>query len=122
MSNGSIDEMVQGEIGGVIPPSGGYMEDDLSIAEDSQGGFSKGNDFIKKIITAETGAGSVESYINHPMNFNESKSVARILRGLTGMFDNLNYAIIDVIIGGLDLLKSRRNNNYDVSGGSDLYS
>lgn len=120
MSNGSIDDMVQSEIGNV--PHETYMMDDLTTPEETPSGFSKGNEFIKKIMTAETGAGSVESYINHPMNFNESKAVARILRGLTGMFDNLNYAIIDVIIGGLDLIKSRRKNDYDVSGGSDLYS
>jgi hypothetical protein len=118
MSNGSIDEMVSMEVGGNVPHET-FMEDDLTTPEDAP---SRGGEFIKKIMTAPTGSGSIESYVNHPMNFNESKSVARILRGLTGMFDNLDYAIIDIIIGGLDLLKSRRKNNYDVSGGSDLYS
>lgn len=61
---------------------------------------------LKEILTAETGEGSIEMYIEHPLNFNNSKGVARVLRGLTGIMGNLNYAIVDIVIGSLDVLKS----------------
>lgn len=69
-------------------------------------------------LTAQTGEGSIEDYLLHPLNFNESKGMARVLRGLTGMFGSLSYAIVDVIIGGLDLLKSNKKvgKNYDGGG------
>lgn len=65
---------------------------------------------IKQILRAETGEGSIGDYIEHPMNFNQSKSVARILRGLTGIMGNLNLAIIDVGLGVLELFKGEKKN------------
>lgn len=59
-------------------------------------------------LKAQTGEGMVEEYIQHPLNFNSSKGMARVLRGLTGMFGSLSYALVDVVIGTLDLLKSTK--------------
>lgn len=61
-------------------------------------------DFLK----AQTGEGNIEEYILHPLNFNESKGMARVLRGLTGMFGSLSYALVDIVIGTLDLLKTSK--------------
>jgi hypothetical protein len=60
---------------------------------------------IPEFLKAKTGSGSVEDYIDHPMNLKKNEHFARVLRGLTGMFNSLDYAIIDVVIGALGYLK-----------------
>jgi hypothetical protein len=60
------------------------------------------------ILKAKTGEGSVYEYINHPLNFNESLGLARVLRGLTGMLGTVDFAIADIVIGALDFLKSSK--------------
>lgn len=60
------------------------------------------------MLKTPTGEGSVGDYLEHPMNFNNSKGMARVLRGLTGMFGSLDLAIVDIVIGALDLLKMNK--------------
>lgn len=60
------------------------------------------------ILKSPTGAGSIGDYLEHPMNFNSSKGMARVLRGLTGMMGSLDLAIIDITVGILDLLKTNK--------------
>lgn len=60
---------------------------------------------IPEFLKAKTGEGSIENYIHHPMNIKENIHFARILRGLTGMFNSLDYAIIDVVVGILGFMK-----------------
>lgn len=60
------------------------------------------------ILKSPTGVGSVGDYLEHPMNFNKSQGMARILRGLTGILGNLDLAIIDIAVGLLDLLKTNK--------------
>lgn len=59
-------------------------------------------------LLAKTGAGAVEEYIDHPLNFDNTKSTARILRGLTGIAGELDYAIIDIGLGCLEKIKEKR--------------
>jgi hypothetical protein len=59
-------------------------------------------------LKAPTGDGTVESYQVHVLNFNGSMGMARVIRGLTGMFGSLNFAVVDVLIGILDLSKERK--------------
>lgn len=61
-------------------------------------------------LKAPTGSGSIDSYIEHPMNFNNSKSLAQVIRGFTGMLGSLDLAIIDIVIGGLNFAKERKPN------------
>jgi hypothetical protein len=61
-------------------------------------------------LKAPTGEGSIESYMDHPMNFNRSKSLAQIIRGMTGMLGELNLAIFDVVIGAFNYVKERKPN------------
>lgn len=56
-------------------------------------------------ILSETGPGPIEDYVDHPLNFKGSKGVAQILRGATGMAGNLNYAIIDIGLGLVQVTK-----------------
>ena len=59
-------------------------------------------------LFAKTGAGAVEEYIDHPLNFDGMKSTARILRGLTGSAGELDYALIDIGLGALEKIKEKR--------------
>lgn len=59
-------------------------------------------------LLAKTGAGAVEEYIEHPLNFDGEKSTARMLRGLTGIAGELDYALIDIGLGALEKIKEKR--------------
>lgn len=65
---------------------------------------------IPEFLKAKTGEGSIESYLDHPLNFVKSKALAQIIRGLTGMFGALNYAIIDIVMGSLNFVKGKGAN------------
>lgn len=64
--------------------------------------------FDLSFLKAQTGAGQVEDYQEHALNWNGSKSVARIIRGLTGLLGELNFALVDILLGVLELSKDRR--------------
>jgi hypothetical protein len=98
MSGTSIDEAV-----GVDAPAADPQE----MVQQEVGGFGFDLSFLKY----ETGEGSVSDYVDHPLNFNNSKPMARVIRGLTGMFDNLNLAIIDIVIGGLEYVRGKRTSS-----------
>ena len=55
------------------------------------------------VLFSPTGPGPVSDYYDHPFNINESKGVARILRGLTGIAGNLDYAIVDITLGAVEV-------------------
>lgn len=63
-------------------------------------------------LLAKTGPGAVEEYIDHPLNFDGMKSTARILRGLTGIAGELDYALIDIGLGALEKIKERKAPKY----------
>ncbi|MDP4170148.1 MAG: hypothetical protein Q8906_06015 [Bacillota bacterium] len=85
---------------------------------------SRINEILNKILTAETGAGSVEDYLDHPMNFLKSRGLAKILRGFTGIFGSLSLAVIDIALGTLEFSKERKQGavTNDVSGGGGFSS
>lgn len=70
----------------------------------------KMSDFLPNLdfILAETGEGSIENYIEHPLNFKGSKGIAQMLRGFTGVCGSLNYAIIDITLGAFETIKEGR--------------
>ena len=93
----SLDqEILEGE----IPPVG---EPETEQDETQGRGFS-----LPQWIMAETGDGPIESYIEHPLNFNQSRGFAQILRGLSGILGNLKLAVIDISLGVLQVLKERK--------------
>lgn len=59
-------------------------------------------------LRAETGEGSIEEYMDHPMNPNRSRALAQLLRGFTGLFGSLRLAIIDIALGALNFAKERK--------------
>lgn len=54
---------------------------------------------LPDFLLAKTGPGNIESYINHPLNVKDNAGLAQIIRGLTGMFNSLDYAVVDIIVG-----------------------
>jgi hypothetical protein len=61
------------------------------------------------ILKAKTGEGSIEDYMQHALNFNKSRGTAQILRGCTGLFGELELAVIDIALGSFELIKEKRN-------------
>src|SRR4051812_23994356 len=101
MSNRTINDMLNDDEKNV--PHETFTQDDLYEGGDYY--QEPKNEFFQKIITSETGTGSIGNYLDHPMNFNKSMGLAQTLRGLTGIIGNLNLAIIDVVFGILRFSK-----------------
>jgi len=66
-------------------------------------------------LLAKTGDGPVESYMDHPLNFKGSKGMAQILRGVTGMAGELDYAIIDIGLGLVQLTKEGKGSERNIT-------
>lgn len=66
------------------------------------------------LLKAKTGEGRIEDYIEHPMNFMQSRGLAQALRGATGMMGALDLAIIDIVMGVLNFTKERKANAHTV--------
>lgn len=64
-------------------------------------------------LLAKTGDGSIEDYIDHPLNRTRSHGVAQMLRGFTGILGETDYAIVDIALGAFEVTKERKNNVTD---------
>ena len=69
---------------------------------------SKGIGIDLGFLQAKTGEGSIDSYIEHPMNINKSRGLAQVIRGFTGLFGALDLAIIDIVVGLMQFTKERK--------------
>lgn len=67
---------------------------------------SRGIDF--SVLKTQTGDGEINDYINHPLNFNQSRGMAQIIRGVTGFAGEMRYAIIDIVLGAMHYSKERK--------------
>lgn len=63
-------------------------------------------------LRARTGEGRIDDYVNHPLNFSGSRGVAQILRGCTGMLGELDLAIVDIVVGGFNVIREKGAVNY----------
>lgn len=100
MSNASINDLISDDVkqfsqSEYIPP----------VEPEVKKGFDLS--FLK----APTGSGSVSEYVDHALNFNNSMGMARVLRGVTGLMGDLNLAIVDIVVGALDVLKTSKGAN-----------
>lgn len=95
MSGTTIDEQIN-----YVEPS-----EELSAAPMDE---PQGRGIDLSFLKAKTGEGSIESYIEHPMNFNRSKSLGQVIRGFTGLIGALDLAIIDIVVGALNFSKERK--------------
>lgn len=113
MSGITLDQITEAELGS----SQQSMEAEAMEAPQQE---SRTNEMLSRVLKAETGAGAIGDYLDHPMNFNKSHGLAQILRGLTGMIGNLNLAVIDVVMGALRFSKERKEViQYDVPSGGN---
>jgi len=53
----------------------------------------------KRIIWADSPKKDLTSYSGHPMNYDNSNSTARIIRGMEGIAGSLDKAVIDILVG-----------------------
>lgn len=81
-------------------PEGEEVEDSRPLGEDTKKSIF---DYLK----TKTGEGSVSEYLNHPLNFNQSTALARILRGITGFFGETDFALADILMGLLEFLQKK---------------
>ena len=58
-------------------------------------------------LAARTGSGAIEEYIEHPLNYDNTRSTARILRGATGLCGELNYALVDIALGVIEKIQEK---------------
>lgn len=61
-------------------------------------------------LKAKTGSGSIEDYMQHPLNFKKSPGAAQMIRGFTGMLGDLDLAVVDITLGAFELAKEKRAN------------
>lgn len=90
------------------------VEEFAAAADGQRTGEPEGENMISidfGFLMKKTGPGTVESYLDHPMNPKRSRGFARVLRGLTGIAGDLDLAIIDIVIGGFEMVMERRAEN-----------
>lgn len=99
---GTIEEeaLNNGEIGGDYEQAEKIQQE--QVANDFRLGFGW--------IHTPTGEGSIEEYVDHPLNFNRSKGLAQILRGVTGFLGNLKLAVVDIFVGVMNYWKENKKN------------
>jgi hypothetical protein len=107
-----------------------YQQDEKILYEDEIPQQPKQVLHMPTWLTADSPDYPVERNLDHALNFNNSLAMARIIRGLEGIFGSLNKAIIDIAMGTLELLKSRKAGKHgnvssnagvskmDISGGN----
>lgn len=90
--------------------------DEFAGADDPTPEPSAADNLIRidfSFLLKKTGPGSVDSplYMDHPMNSKHSKGRARFLRGCTGIAGDLDLAIIDIVLGAIEMFIERRHGN-----------
>jgi hypothetical protein len=105
---------IEEELGGDAAHAG---QDDFNTGEnipmDDSPSEPTGSRFDFSFLKAKTGEGSIDHYLDHPMNFNESRAVARMLRGASGLIGELDLAVIDIAVGAMDFMRGRRSHGVD---------
>lgn len=83
--------------------------EEAAAEEIGAGPSARIGDFLPdfSFLLSPTGPGPVESYIDHPFNTSGSEGTARILRGLTGIMGDLNYAVVDIVLGSVEVYQEK---------------
>lgn len=63
-----------------------------------------------RILLSKTGEGSIENYLDHPLNIGRSRGKAQVIRGLSGIAGDLDYALIDIALGTIEIIREGRKN------------
>ena len=92
--NETIDDIIQGDSQGADTSVAGSQ-----YLQDANGMEDVGTP--TPWYMAESPDVPVEDYITHPLNYDESVALARVIRGCEGLLGGLRYALVDVIVGAL---------------------
>jgi len=101
MSGITLDDIANNEAMYGEQPDGVNFE---FVEQQQPGMFDK----MGNVLSSPTGEGSIGEYLEHPLNFNNSKGLAQIIRGVTGLLGNLNLAIVDIVFGFLRFSKEKK--------------
>lgn len=96
----SLEEEINGD---VLQDFSSHPEE-VEVQEEKRGIDLSG--VVEKLRTP-TGEGTIEEYLEHPLNFKKSRGIAQMLRGFTGMFGALNLAVIDIVMGAMNLQQEK---------------
>lgn len=80
----------------------------------NEGNEQKQEFWLWRMLKSETGEGSISSYAHHPLNKDDNDYVGQIIRGFTGMLGNLNFAILDILLGSMGFIKDKKSTVNDV--------
>lgn len=107
MSGITLDDIANDETMETLPVIEAPGEYDQEIVNDNRRA-----ELLKKLLTTETGPGPLTDYIDHPMNFNKSNGLAKILRGISGFLggNSLRLAVLDIVMGVLEFSKEKGTN------------
>ena len=94
-----------------------YIQNEAEEKVSSENGYPNENsipqekpeNWLWKMLKSPTGEGSIQSYSNHPLNTKNNDYVGQIIRGLTGMMGQLNFAILDILLGSFGLIKEKKD-------------
>lgn len=86
----------------------GDLDYTIEELEQQAGGSTGGPHIDFSWIKTKTGPGSVDDYVDHPLNFSESRGVAQVLRGASGLVGSLDLAVIDIVIGAFNTARERK--------------
>jgi len=85
-----------------------FGQEDIGVKPEAVDDIGQGINIDFSFLTAKTGDGSVERYLDHPLNYKKSRGIAQVIRGFTGMFGSLDLAVIDIALGGFEVIKEGR--------------
>jgi hypothetical protein len=71
--------------------------------------FSWIKDKFIMCLRSKSGEGTITDYKNNSLNINNDENIAQILKGFSGMFGNINSAVLDIIMGTINYFKSKKN-------------
>ena len=52
-----------------------------------------------KALSSDSPNKEIGEYLAHPLNFDNTQSTGRIIRGLEGIIGNLNKSVVDIAVG-----------------------
>ena len=107
MEERTINDMISEKVK-EAPSIGKTESENESVAPNQEAGINLSGifDFVK----TSTGAGSIDDYIENPLNFSGSKGLAQVLRGLSGFVGAISegFALVDIIIGAVRCSKEQK--------------
>ncbi|UWG95520.1 hypothetical protein LPY66_11360 [Dehalobacter sp. DCM] len=105
MSGIDLEKQIGAEVREELPENE-FIEDIEQEESENRGISLPSIDF--SWLRTPTGDGTIEERLEHPLNYSKSRGVAQIIRGAEGFFGSLNLAIVDIVLGILEVMKEKR--------------